>query len=244
MPIPKAGQKLEPLQVSTLKDNLEPGWRKILAGEFDKPYMSELVDFLRQQASAHKKVYPTRQQIFRALNATPFDNVRVVILGQDPYHGPNQANGLSFSVPAGMPLPPSLRNIYKELASDLKTSPPQDGDLNHWAQQGVLLLNAVLSVEEGLANSHAGKGWEAFTDKILSVLSQQKSGLVFVLWGNYAQRKSALIDASKHCVLKAAHPSPLSAHRGFFGSKPFSHINRYFKDHGKREISWVVPINK
>jgi uracil-DNA glycosylase len=201
--------------------------------------MEELAHFLTAEMAAGKTIYPKPDALFKALNATPLDAVEVVILGQDPYHGPGQAHGLSFSVPAGTALPPSLRNIFKELAADLGVKPPPSGYLGGWAEQGVLLLNAVLTVEGGAAGSHAGRGWERFTDKILAVLSREKTGLVFVLWGSYAQKKRALIDESKHLVLTSAHPSPLSAHRGFFGSRPFSQINAYLKATGQRPIDWA-----
>lgn len=219
---------------------MEPGWKMALMDEFEKPYMLELKSFLRAELDNKKKVYPKPSQYFNAFNTTPIEDVRVVIIGQDPYHGPGQAHGLSFSVPEGVALPPSLLNIYKELAADLDIDPPTSGDLTHWAKQGVLLLNATLSVEAHKAGSHQKKGWETFTDKAIEVLNEMGDGIVFVLWGAYAQKKGEIIDESRHKVLKAPHPSPLSAHRGFFGSKPFSQINSYLENVGEAPISWVL----
>jgi len=217
---------------------LDPSWKQHLGGEFEKPYMKDLRSFLKHQYELGKKVYPSGSQIFNALNTTHFDQVRVVILGQDPYHGPGQAHGLSFSVPDGVPFPPSLQNIFKELESDLGVPRPKSGNLQHWADQGVLLLNSVLTVEEGQAASHQKKGWETFTDAIIHALATEKSGLVFVLWGAYAQKKGAFIDRKKHLVLRSVHPSPLSVHRGFYGSKPFSQINTYLVKKGQKPIDW------
>lgn len=222
---------------------LEPSWKAHLLPEFEKPYMGALRKFLEQERAAKKQIYPRPTEFFSAMNACPFERVKVVILGQDPYHGPNQAHGLSFSVRPGVVVPPSLVNIYKELKSDLGIEPPKHGYLQKWAEQGVLLLNATLSVEAGRAGSHQRKGWEEFTDAIVRHLNEEREGLVFVLWGSYAQKKGAFIDASKHLVLKGVHPSPLSAHRGFFGSKHFSKINAYLKARGQTPIDWSLPAN-
>lgn len=220
---------------------LEPGWKKVLKGEFDKPYMKALKEFLRRELDAGKKIYPRPSEIFNAFNHTPFDEVKVVILGQDPYHGEGQAHGLSFSVKPGVRIPPSLLNIYKELHSDLKIPRATHGYLKAWADQGVLLLNATLTVEAETAGSHQKKGWEEFTDKAIQSLSENREGLVFVLWGAYAQKKGAVIDRTKHLVIESHHPSPLSASRGFLGSKPFSRVNAYLQQSGKTEIDWRLP---
>lgn len=218
---------------------LEQSWLEYLEPEFEKPYMVDLRQFLQTQKEARKIVYPRGNHIFNALNTTPLDEVRVVILGQDPYHGPGQAHGLSFSVPDGVRPPPSLQNIYKEIASDLSLDDmPQSGNLTSWAEQGVLLLNSVLTVEAHQAGSHQGKGWEQFTDKIIEVLSTECDGLVFMLWGSYAQKKGQVIDQSRHLVLKAPHPSPLSAHRGFLGCKHFSACNQYLSEQGLAPVDW------
>ncbi|RME18576.1 MAG: uracil-DNA glycosylase [Bdellovibrio sp.] len=219
---------------------LEPGWKQALLPEFQKPYMQNLRDFLKKEYKT-KTIYPKASQIFASFNYTPLDKVKVLILGQDPYHGPNQAHGLCFSVPPQTAIPPSLKNIYKELQNDLGFPPPDHGCLIPWAQQGVLLLNATLSVERGKAGSHQGKGWETFTDQVIQYLSQHKEHLVFVLWGSYAQKKASLITPQKHLILKAPHPSPLSAHRGFFGSRPFSKINTYLEQHHIAPINWKLP---
>ncbi|NRA25483.1 MAG: uracil-DNA glycosylase [Oleispira sp.] len=220
---------------------LESGWQQLLNVEFDQPYMHALQDFLALEQQRGKTIFPPADQIFTALNLTPLKDVKVVILGQDPYHGTGQAHGLSFSVPSTLiKLPPSLKNIYKELNADLGLPIPSTGNLTPWAEQGVLLLNAMLTVEEKNAGSHRKQGWETFTDNIIQLLSERCEGLVFVLWGAYAHKKSALIDESKHLVLKGIHPSPLSAHRGFFGSKPFSYINQYLSKIGKAEIDWSL----
>ncbi len=226
---------------SSTKIQLEPSWRARLEPEFSKPYMTELRAFLKRELAAKKLIYPRGPEYFAALEHTPFDKVKVVILGQDPYHGPGQAHGLCFSVKPGVDVPPSLVNIYKELKSDLGIERAKHGFLEAWADQGVLLLNATLSVEAGKAGSHQNKGWEQFTDAIIDVLNRERSGLVFVLWGSYAQKKGAFIDTKKHLVLKGPHPSPLSAHRGFFGSKPFSQINAYLESIGKEPIDWRLP---
>lgn len=220
---------------------LEPTWKTRLAGEFDKAYMKELRDFLKKQVAAKKVIYPRGTEYFAALNLTPFDKVKVVILGQDPYHGPGQAHGLCFSVKPGVVIPPSLVNIYKELKNDLGIEPAKHGYLQSWADQGVLLLNATLSVEAGRAGSHQNKGWEQFTDAIIHRLNEEREGIVFVLWGSYAQKKGAFIDAQKHFVLKGPHPSPLSAHRGFFGCKHFSQINKFLVSRGQQPIDWALP---
>jgi uracil-DNA glycosylase len=220
---------------------LEPTWKTRLASEFDKPYMTDLRAFLRKEVAARKRIFPKGSEFFAALNHTPFENVKVVILGQDPYHGPDQAHGLCFSVKPGVDIPPSLVNIYKELKADLGIEPPNHGFLQSWADQGVLLLNATLSVEAGRAGSHQNKGWEQFTDAVIDHLNREREGLVFVLWGSYAQKKGAMIDAKRHLVLKGPHPSPLSAYRGFFGCKHFSQINAYLKSRGEKPIDWRVP---
>ncbi|MEY4723121.1 MAG: hypothetical protein RLZZ324_634 [Candidatus Parcubacteria bacterium] len=217
---------------------LHPTWKSRLAPEFAKPYFQELAAFVRAEYQKGKRVYPAPKNIFAALDAVPFEDVHVVILGQDPYHGPGQAHGFSFSVPPGVPLPPSLQNIYKELRADLGVEPPTTGDLTGWAAQGVLLLNATLTVESGRAGSHQKKGWEEFTDAIIRALNDGREGLVFVLWGAYAQKKGAFIDRARHLVLTSAHPSPLSAYAGFLGSKPFSKANAYLRARGEKEIDW------
>ncbi|MDP3402565.1 MAG: uracil-DNA glycosylase [bacterium] len=217
---------------------IEESWKKRLEGEFEKPYFKELTEFVKEEYAA-STVYPHPKNIFKAFELTPFDQVKVVILGQDPYHGPHQAIGLSFAVEEGIPLPPSLRNIYKEIESDLGVKPVADGNLSRWAKQGVLLLNATLTVRAASANSHQGKGWENLTDAAIKALSEEREHLVFILWGNYARSKGALIDGSKHHVIESVHPSPLSAHRGFFGSKPFSRANEYLVSKGETGIDWV-----
>ncbi len=217
---------------------LEPGWLEVLAGEFEMPYMIGLKQFLQDEKVAGKKVYPPGPLIFNALNLTPFDEVRVVILGQDPYHGHGQAHGLSFSVPPGVAMPPSLRNIYNELQDDLGIKPPVSGDLTNWARQGILLLNAILTVQASQAGSHQKKGWEQFTDAIINQLNAKRNGLVFVLWGAYARSKKALIDTSRHDIVESAHPSPFSANYGFLGSRPFSKINALLSQRGLPVINW------
>ena len=216
---------------------IEPSWKEKLAEEFEKPYFQQLAAFVREEYQKYT-IYPPGGRIFNAFDSCPFDQVKVVILGQDPYHGPKQANGLAFSVSDGVPVPPSLQNIYKELKADLGVQPPAHGNLERWAHQGVLLLNATLTVRRGAAGSHQGKGWEVFTDAVLRILSEQRQGLVFILWGAYAKRKGALIDRSKHYVIESAHPSPLSATSGFFGSRPFSKANKYLEEKGKTPIEW------
>jgi len=217
---------------------IEPSWKKKLSEEFGKEYFKELTSFVKEEYKSGP-VYPHPKNIFRAFELTPFDEVKVVILGQDPYHGPRQAIGLSFAVEEGVTVPPSLRNIYKELESDFgKPLIHTDGDLSRWAKQGVLLLNATLTVRARAANSHQGKGWEQFTDAVIRTLSEELDHLVFILWGNYARSKKALIDSSKHLIIESTHPSPFSASNGFFGSKPFSKTNAYLEKHGKKAVEW------
>ena len=216
---------------------LSESWKNQLQGEFDKPYFKQLTDFVREQYQK-EKVYPQPKNIFRAFDACPFEDVKVVILGQDPYHGPGQANGLCFAVHDGTDYPPSLRNIFKEMQEDLGAY-PKSGELTHWAKQGVLLLNATLTVKAHSAGSHQRKGWEEFTDAAIKALAENREGLVFILWGSYAKKKGAHIDTKKHLVLTSAHPSPLSAYRGFFGSKPFSKANAYLELQGLKPIDWV-----
>jgi uracil-DNA glycosylase len=216
-------------------------WKTLLLEEFQKPYMLELKRFLKKEKDAGKTIYPPGSLIFNALNTTGFEDVKVVILGQDPYHGPNQAHGLSFSVRKGIPKPPSLVNIFKEIHSDLNIPIPTYGDLTSWAEQGVLLLIATLTVEKGKANSHQGKGWDIFTDKIISLLNEHRENIVFLLWGSFAQKKGQFIDRKKHLVLEAPHPSPLSAHRGFLGCKHFSKTNKYLESKGIAPIDWSLP---
>ncbi len=220
---------------------LHNSWLELLKGEFEQPYMQQLRAFLVAEKQNRKVIYPASDHWFQAYNKTPFEQVKVVILGQDPYHGPNQAHGLCFSVAPDVKIPPSLKNIYKELDSDLGIPPAGHGCLEYWAEQGVLLLNATLTVESGGAGSHQNKGWETFTDKTITLLNDRCKGLVFILWGSYAQKKGAFIDTSKHCVIKSPHPSPLSAHRGFFGSRPFSRVNEYLVDEGLGPIDWRLP---
>ncbi len=212
-------------------------WKEILHEEFEKPYFRELVEFVRQEY-ASGTVYPAGRNIFRAFDKCPFDRLKVVIIGQDPYHGVGQANGLCFSVGAGVPLPPSLQNIFKEVAADTGRAIPTSGELERWAEQGVLLLNAVLTVRAHEAASHAGRGWEQFTDAVVRSIAERKEGVVYLLWGSYAQRKGAMADPTRNCILKAVHPSPLSAYRGFFGCRHFSQANAYLRSLGKEEILW------
>jgi uracil-DNA glycosylase len=220
---------------------LHDSWLAKLQPEFDALYMADLKQFLASEREAGKRIFPRASDWFHALNATPLDNVRVVILGQDPYHGENQAHGLCFSVQAGVPPPPSLVNIYKEMKSDLGIEPPRHGHLESWAQQGVLLLNSVLTVEAGRAASHQGKGWERFTDAVIREVNALPRPVVFILWGSYAQKKAAFVDATRHLVLKSVHPSPLSAYNGFFGSKPFSKANTFLIAQGQNPIDWALP---
>ncbi len=217
---------------------IEPSWKEALVEEFEKPYFKELAGFVRGEYLS-AKVFPPPQFIFRAFELCPFDATKVVLLGQDPYHGDGQAHGLCFSVPEHATVPPSLANIYKEIVNDVGGTVSTHGNLEHWARQGVLLLNATLTVRAHAAGSHQGKGWEAFTDAVIKKLSDEKEHLIFLLWGNYAKKKNELIDFEKHLVLEAAHPSPFSAHSGFFGCKHFSQTNNYLKKHGKEPIRWV-----
>lgn len=217
---------------------IHPSWLKVLSEEFEKPYFEELIRFIKQEY-ASTTIYPEGKNIFRAFELCPFDAVKVVILGQDPYHGAGQANGLSFSVNDNIPLPPSLQNIYKEISSDLNVTMPKKGNLDNWARQGVLLLNATLTVRANQAGSHQGKGWEQFTDAVIKVISDKKEHVVFLLWGKYAQEKGVHIHQSKHLVLTAPHPSPFSADRGFFGCKHFSKTNKYLSLVGEKEIDWA-----
>lgn len=224
---------------------LDPQWREALAGEFAAPYMADLKRFLLERKAAGARIFPPGSHWFRALDLTPPDKVRIVILGQDPYHGPGQAHGLCFSVRPGVPVPPSLANIYKELQRDLGIAPPRHGFLEHWAGQGVLLLNAVLTVEMGDAGSHQGKGWERFTDAVIARVNALERPVVFLLWGSHAQKKAAGVDSvdrgGRHLVLKAPHPSPLSAHRGFLGCGHFSQANAFLMAQGQEPIDWRLP---
>jgi uracil-DNA glycosylase len=220
---------------------LEASWKVRLEDYLRRPDMQALAAFLRAQKADGKHIYPPGPAIFSAFDHTPFDAVRVVILGQDPYHGPGQAHGLCFSVPAGVRVPPSLDNIFKEIQRDLGIARPDHGCLTPWADRGVLLLNSVLTVEEGRAGAHQGKGWEGFTDAAIDALNREREGIVFLLWGSYAQRKGQLIDQARHCVLKSVHPSPLSAHRGFLGCGHFSAANRYLESRGQSPIDWSLP---
>jgi len=220
---------------------LRPSWKSRVGGEFEQEYMQNLREFLIQEKGAGKIIYPEGKNIFNAMNLLPFEDVKVVIIGQDPYHGPGQAHGLCFSVMPGVAPPPSLKNIFQEIHADLGIAPADHGCLISWAEQGVLLLNSVLTVEENRAASHQGKGWEHFTDAIIQTLNSEHSGLVFFLWGSYAQKKGAIIDKKRHLVLQSVHPSPLSAHRGFFGNKHFSKANAYLQDQSKSPINWELP---
>ena len=220
---------------------LEPSWKARLAAQFESPRMAALREFLRAEKAAGKTIYPPGPQFFAALDSTPFDAVKVVILGQDPYHGPGQAHGLCFSVQPGVPVPPSLQNIFAELQRDLGLPRPDHGCLLPWARQGVLLLNAVLTVERGQAGSHQGRGWEEFTDAIVEALDREREHLVFLLWGSPAQAKGRRVDGRRHLVLKAPHPSPLSAHRGFIGCGHFSRANAYLAEHGIAPVDWSLP---
>ncbi len=217
-------------------------WARILEEYIKKPEFFDLKLFLTTQYE-NRIIYPPQNQIFAALEHTRFCDVRVVILGQDPYHGPNQANGLCFSVAPDVPVPPSLANIYRELSTDAGCLPPSHGCLQSWAKQGVLLINSVLTVEQSVPGSHRGKGWEVFTDAIITLLSDQHKDLVFILWGNYAKKKGVFVDRQRHMILEAAHPSPLSAHRGFYGCKHFSRCNTYLKNIGKKPVDWQLPLS-
>ena len=220
---------------------LEPSWKARLGDYLETPSMRALAEFLRQEKRAGKAIYPPGPDIFNAFAHTPFEQVRVVILGQDPYHGPGQAHGLCFSVRPGVPPPPSLQNIFAEIERDLGYPRPDHGCLTPWAEQGVLLLNSVMTVEQGQAGAHQNKGWEGFTDAAIEALNREREGLVFLLWGAYAQRKGKLVDPQRHLVLSSAHPSPLSAHRGFIGNGHFSAANRYLQGRGQTPIDWSLP---
>ncbi len=218
--------------------DLHPSWREKLQPELNAPYMTKLISFLQQELKAGKTIYPNASQWFNAFDQTPLEQVKVVILGQDPYHGAGQAHGLCFSVQHGVKPPPSLMNIYKELETDLRIDAPSHGNLEAWARQGVLLLNSVLTVEAGLAASHQGKGWERFTDAVIRVVNNEPRPIVFILWGNYAQKKADFVDDTRHCIVKSAHPSPLSARNGFLGSKPFSKTNDFLRRSNQAVINW------
>ena len=227
--------------MATRDIRLHPGWLEPLRGVFDQPYMGELKRFLSEQRAEGRTIFPAPDNWFRALDLCPLDKVRVVIIGQDPYHGEGQAHGLCFSVMPGVRPPPSLVNIFKEMQSDLGVAPSPHGLLDHWASQGVLLLNSVLTVEMGQAASHRERGWERFTDAVVRLVNDKPEPVVFMLWGSYAQKKAAFVDSSRHLVLKAAHPSPLSAHSGFFGCRHFSKANAYLESKGLRPIDWALP---
>ncbi|MBQ6861116.1 MAG: uracil-DNA glycosylase [Alistipes sp.] len=212
-------------------------WKELLKEEFDKPYFEELISFVKEEY-ATRRIYPRGSNIFRAFDKCPVEKLKVVIIGQDPYHGPGQANGLCFSVADGVPFPPSLRNIFQEVSTDTGAPIPSSGNLDRWAEQGVLLLNAVLTVREHEAASHAGRGWEQFTDAVVRAIAARKEGIVYLLWGSYAQRKGAIADPQKNCILKSVHPSPLSVYRGFWGCKHFSKANDYLIAHGQTPINW------
>lgn len=216
---------------------IAPQWKALIGAEFEKEYFSELVTFVKQEYATHR-IFPAGRNIFRAFEKCMPDDLKVVIIGQDPYHGIGQANGLCFSVNDGVPFPPSLINIFQEVKSDVGSPIPTSGNLDRWAEQGVLLLNAVLTVRAHEAASHAGKGWERFTDAVVQAIAQHKQGIVYMLWGNYAQRKAAMVDPQKNCILKSVHPSPLSAHRGFFGCRHFSQANQYLAQTGRTPIVW------
>ena len=220
---------------------IAPDWKELLAPEFEKPYFAQLTEFVRQEY-ASRRIFPRGSNIFRAFDKCPFDRLKVVVIGQDPYHGPGQANGLCFSVADGVPFPPSLQNIFKEVSDDTGTPIPSTGNLDRWAEQGVLLLNAVLTVRAHEAASHAGRGWETFTDKVISLINQHREGVVFLLWGSHAQKKGAIIDKQRHHVLKAPHPSPLSAHRGFFGCNHFVLANQWLEQRGEKPIDWMPVL--
>jgi uracil-DNA glycosylase len=225
--------------MAAIKDLLPESWKKVLAEEFEKPYFKKLEAFLENEFK-QEIIYPKRADIFNAFHRTAFQDVKVLLLGQDPYHGVGQAHGLSFSVQEGVALPPSLKNIYKEMEADLEIKPVKNGDLSKWANQGIMLLNAVLTVRQGAAASHKSQGWEKFTDAVIKKLSEREKPLVFLLWGNYARKKAELIDKSKHIIIEGIHPSPLSAKGGFFGSKPFSAVNNALKKLGQEPINWQL----
>lgn len=217
--------------------NIEPSWKEKLQGEFDKPYFDRLIQFVKEEYSSYT-CYPPGRMIFNAFNLCPFDSVKVVLIGQDPYHEPGQAHGLCFSVNDGIAFPPSLRNIFQEIKTDVGTEIPLSGNLTRWAEQGVLLLNATLTVRAHAAGSHQKQGWEEFTDAVIQTISEEKQHVVFILWGSYAQSKAKLIDSTRHCILRSAHPSPLSAYRGFFGNHHFSLCNRYLSENNINPITW------
>lgn len=227
----------------TLASQLKPGrgWDDHLGGEFSQPYMQKLAEFLAAEEQAGKVIYPPSSHCFNALNSTPLNKVEVVILGQDPYHGPGQAHGLCFSVRPEVPVPPSLVNIFKEIRDDLGIEPPDHGCLQPWAERGVLLLNSVLTVLQGQAGAHQGKGWETFTDKVVETVNREREGVVFLLWGSYARKKGQHIDRNRHLVLEGPHPSPLSAYRGFFGCRHFSRANEWLQGNGQAPIDWSLP---
>lgn len=216
---------------------IESSWKERLHDEFEKPYFITLTEFIKSEYRNHT-IYPPGRLIFNAFECCPFDDVKIVILGQDPYHGPRQAHGLCFSVQDGIAFPPSLQNIFREISQEIGLTIPQSGNLEKWAKQGVFLLNATLTVRAGQAGSHQNRGWETFTDAVIHKLAEEKENLVFILWGSYAQRKGAFISPNKHLILKSVHPSPLSAHRGFFGNNHFSKANNYLKEHGKEPVNW------
>ena len=225
--------------MQTIDPVIEEGWKSVLIDQFQSPYFQTLKEFLVEEKKKYT-LYPPGRLIFNAFQRTPFDRVKVVILGQDPYHGRGQAHGLCFSVPPGIPKPPSLVNIFKELHSDLGTPMPEHGNLEKWADQGVLLINATLTVRDSQAGSHQKRGWETFTNRVIELVSQEKSGVVFLLWGRFAQAKESLIESNKHLILKSAHPSPLSAYNGFFGCRHFSLTNEYLEKQGKTGIDWIL----
>ena len=231
------GRRADRIDPKSMDVKIEQSWKEVLQPEFDEDYFAQLTDFVRSEYRQHT-VYPPGPLIFNAFNSCPFNDVKVVLLGQDPYHEPDQAHGLCFSVNDGVAFPPSLLNIFKELNADLGVPVPTTGNLSRWARQGVLLLNATLTVRAHQAGSHQGKGWERFTDAVIRLLSQQREGLVFMLWGGYAQKKAELIDPQRHLILRSAHPSPLSAYRGFFGNHHFTLTNDYLIKHGKEPINW------
>lgn len=228
--------------MDTKPGELSESWKSHIGAEFDQPYMQNLRSFLKQEKASGKVIFPKGSEIFNALNHTTFEGVKVVIIGQDPYHGPGQAHGLCFSVQDGVALPPSLKNIYQELSTDIGMPIPNSGNLITWADQGVLLLNAVLTVVQAKAGAHQGRGWETFTDKVIQALNEQRDGIVFLLWGSYAQKKGKLIDRQRHFVLEGPHPSPLSAYRGFFGCRHFSKTNQYLIDRGQQPINWASIV--
>ena len=231
----------EGVEINPDSIQLEESWKKELLPEFKKPYMKGLKKFLQKEYQNKKKIFPEKSEFFNAFTQTPFDKVKIVIIGQDPYHGPNQAHGLCFSVRPGVPVPPSLQNIYKELEHDMGIKPPTHGFLESWAKQGVFLLNATLSVEAHKAGSHQNKGWETFTTAAIDSLNEKKQNLIFILWGSYAQKKGERINTQKHQILKAPHPSPLSAYRGFFGCHHFSKANNFLKQKELEPINWQLP---